>query len=135
MEFVEPVLLALAAGAAVGAGETASTAVQDAYRGLKTATGRVLRRKVAAEVDEAGTEVEAVVEERLADPRTHRDELEAALTRADPEERAELLVAARRLLDLVDPEEPALTKFRMELRDNKGVQVGDRNTQHNHFGA
>ncbi|PSL52709.1 hypothetical protein B0I31_112178 [Saccharothrix carnea] len=133
MEFVEPVLLALAAGAAVGAGETASTAVQDAYRGLKTATGRVLRRKVTAEADDA--EVEAVVEERLADPGTHRDELEAALTRADPEERAELLVAARRLLDLVDPEDPALTKYRVELRDNKGVQVGDHNTQTNHFGA
>ncbi|OKI36393.1 hypothetical protein A6A25_21860 [Saccharothrix sp. CB00851] len=131
MEFVEPVLLALAAGAAVGAGETASSAVQDAYRGLKTATGRVLRRKVTAE----GTEVEAVVEERLADPRTHRDELEAALTEADPDERAELLAAARRLLDLVNPEDPALTKFRMELRDNKGVQVGNHNVQHNHFGA
>lgn len=133
MEFVEPVLLALTAGAAVGAGEAASTAVQDAYRGLKAAAGKVLRREVTSGDDE--TEAEAVIEGQLADPRVHRDELEAALVHADPDERAELLTAARRLLELVDPQDVAAAKYRVDLRDNKGVQVGDHNTQTNHFGA
>ncbi|XVS62099.1 hypothetical protein ACQPYE_28035 [Actinosynnema sp. CA-299493] len=133
MEFVEPVLLALTAGAAVGAGETASTAVQDAYRGLKTAAGKVLRSKVADEGDEAATE--AAVEERLTEPQVHRDELVAALAETDPDERAEVLTAAHRLLELIDPQDVAAAKYRVELRDNKGVQVGDHNTQTNHFGA
>ncbi|MEU4742839.1 hypothetical protein AB0G02_20570 [Actinosynnema sp. NPDC023658] len=133
MEFVEPVLLALTAGAAVGAGETASTAVQDAYRGLKIAAGKVLRRKVADEGDELGTE--AAVEERLAEPQVYRDELEAALAEADPDERAEVLTAARTLLELVDPQDVTTAKYQLELRDNQGVQVGDHNTQTNHFGA
>lgn len=131
LEFVEPVVLALTAGAAAGAGGVASTAVQDAYKGLKTAAGRVVRRKASSEgsVDEP----DAVVEEQLLDPQAHRSQLEAALAHADPVEQAELLAAAHTLLELLDPQVREVGKYRVELRDNKGVQVGDHNTQTNTF--
>ena len=71
----------------------------------------------------------------MAGPRSHRAELEAALTDAGVEKDADVVAAARRVLELVDPEGVAVGKYQVVLLDNKGVQVGDHNTQTNSFGA
>jgi hypothetical protein len=131
IESVELVVAALAAGAAAGARDAASTAVKDAYEGLKSLTRKALRRSDSAADEEGIAEVEA----GLADPGAHRKELAAALISAGVEADGELVAAARRVLELVDPEGASAGKYQIVLRDNKGVQVGDHNTQTNMFNA
>jgi hypothetical protein len=106
IESVDLVLAALSAGAAAGVTTTASTAVTDAYAGVKSLTRKALRRN------------DPDLDEQLANPEAHGAELRAALTAAEPTE--ELVAAARSLL--------ALTKYQVDIKDSKGIQVGDHNT-------
>lgn len=108
-------MAALGAGAAAGVSDTASTAVTDAYSGLKALTRKALRR--------SGREDERLPE-RLADPEAHRDELVAALAAAGAGQDAELIAAAAAMLRLTGQR----GKYVIDVHDNKGVQIGDGNT-------
>jgi hypothetical protein len=134
VESVELVVAALAAGAAVGAGETASTAVKDAYAGLKALALRLLRR-VESVPSEAIAVVEADAVTAVDDENgvEQRQELAAALTVAGVGEDDQLVVAALRVLELADPAGSQAGKYRVLLHGNKGVQVGDNNVQTNTF--
>lgn len=129
IESVELVVAALAAGAATGVGETTSTAVQDAYAGVKALTLRVLGRGESV----PSAVVEAVEKDSVGLVGEGRRELVAALTAVDAGRDAELVAAARRVLELADPAGIDAGKYRVLVRDNKGVQVGDHNTQTNTF--
>lgn len=134
IESVELVVAALAAGAAAGAGETASTAVRDAYSGVKTLALRVLRR--AGSVPPAvvaAVESDAVTVVDDASGAEQRRELAAALTAAGAGADDQLVAAALRLLELSDLAGMRAGKYRVLLHGNKGVQVGDNNVQTNHF--
>ncbi|MGW4062824.1 hypothetical protein ACWEGE_31390 [Amycolatopsis sp. NPDC004747] len=134
IESVELVVAALAAGAAAGAKETASTAVKDAYVGVKSLAVRALRRAepVPAEVVEL-VEADAVTSAGEKSGTVGRSELTAALTAADAGVDEELLAAALKVLELTDPDRTRAGKYRVLLHSNKGVQVGDHNTQTNTF--
>ncbi|MBE8519450.1 hypothetical protein ILP97_18390 [Amycolatopsis sp. H6(2020)] len=134
IESVELVVAALAAGAATGAKETASTAVKDAYAGVKSLAVRVLRRAepVPAEVVEM-VEADAVTSAGDENGTAGRHQLTAALTAADAGADEELVAAALKLLELTDPDGTHAGKYRVLLHGNKGVQVGDHNTQTNTF--
>jgi hypothetical protein len=134
IESVELVVAALAAGAAAGAGETASTAVKDAYAGVKMLAVRVLRRAktVPVEVVEL-VEADAVTLARDESGTAGRRELTAALAAADAGADEELVAAALKVLELTDPDGTGAGKYRVLLHGNKGVQVGDHNTQTNTF--
>jgi hypothetical protein len=121
---VEIIVAALAAGATAGVTNTASSAVQDAYTGLRDALRRRLRGRGRAEealdAQETDTGVwQARVGEDLTDSGADRDD--------------DVLAAAQRLLALVDSAGTRAGKYTVDLRDAKGVQVGDHNTQHNTF--
>ncbi|WP_340681774.1 hypothetical protein LCL61_23910 [Amycolatopsis coloradensis] len=133
IESVELVVAALAAGAAVGARETASNAVKDAYSGVKTLALRTLRRSdsVPPEVVEA---VESDAITPIEDGAARRRELTAALAAADAGADDELVAAALKVLELTDPAGTQEGKYRVLMHGNKGVQVGDHNTQTNTFG-
>ncbi|ONI86977.1 hypothetical protein ALI144C_10055 [Actinosynnema sp. ALI-1.44] len=111
----ELVVAALGAGAAAGVSDTASTAVKDAYSGLKSLTRKALRRD--------GRDGERL----LADPTAHRDELVAALTTVDAEPDVDLVAAAKTVLHLTGHIDQR-GKYVVDVHDNKGVQVGDGNT-------
>ncbi|MFC9250056.1 hypothetical protein [Amycolatopsis thailandensis] len=134
IDSVELVVAALGAGAAVGARETASTAVEDAYASVKTLALRTLRRGESVPP--------AVVEAVESDAITHVDidtdggvaqrrELETALIAADAGADEELVAAALKVLELTDAAQAG--RYRVLLHGNKGVQVGDHNTQTNNF--
>ncbi|MEV6648811.1 hypothetical protein [Amycolatopsis sp. NPDC051371] len=131
---MELVVAALAAGAAVGARETASTAVEDAYSGAKTLALRALRR---AEPVQSAV-VEAVERDAITptdDERgiSQRRELGAALAAADAGADDELVAAALKVLELADPAGSQAGKYRVFLHGNNGTVVGDHNTQTNNF--
>jgi hypothetical protein len=125
---VEPVSLvvaALLAGSAAGVTSASSSMVTDAYAALKG----LVRRRVAAR--RAGAE--AIVDREQQDPAAWEAELVPVLTEAQVDQDEQIVTAARQLLALVDPSGAAAGKYTVDLREAKGVQVGDHNVQHNQF--
>jgi len=102
MTGAELIVAALAAGASAGLTDTVSSAVKDAYTDLRAA----LRQRLTNH----GRPVEAATAAEIAASGADRDE--------------EVLSAARRLLAAVD-------QPRIDLREAKGVRVGDHDTRHN----
>jgi hypothetical protein len=122
---VDPVSLivgALAVGAGAGVKETATQAVKDAYAGLRRLVASQFRGHASAEV--------ALVEHET-DPATWRAPLEKALTSTGAISDAEILTAAGKLMELVDPAGAQAGKYVVDLRFAKNVQVGDHNRQVN----
>lgn len=109
------VVAALLAGAAKGMGETATTAVKDAYGVLKSRLRAVFAGDAAANV---------VLAEHEADPDTYeaplRKKLEAAGV-ADLSWEAELVVAAQQVLAVADPEGVRVGRYAVgSIRADRG---------------
>jgi hypothetical protein len=124
MDPVTLIVAALAAGAASGAGEAATTAVKDAYQGLRRLVSARFAGRNAAEV---------ALAEHETDPDTWQAPLARELiqtsTNADPE----VIEAAQRLMALLDQTGTRAGKYTVDLRGAQGVQVGDDNRQFNQF--
>jgi len=118
---VDLIVTALTAGAAAGITDTASNAIRDAYATLS----QLVRRRLT---DRGGQAVALDAEE--TDPAVWETRLRAELTGTGVDHDDQVLAAAQELLARL--EAPA-TQYRVDLRDAKGVQVGDHNTQTNHF--
>jgi hypothetical protein len=114
----------LAAGAASGAGQAATTAVKDAYQGLKRLVSARFTGRKAAEV---------ALTEHEADPETWRAPLAAELVRTAAVDDPQVIEAAQRLMALLDEAGSKNGKYTVDLRGAQGAQVGDHNTQHNTF--
>jgi hypothetical protein len=126
MEPVTLILTALAAGAALGVKDTASSAVQDAYEGLKA----LVRRRLAGRRD-AG-----LVLDRFGEaPETWKAPLAQELAAAGAAGDAGLVEAAQALLRLADPAGSLAGSYVVQVSGGQGVQVGDHNIQHNTFGT
>ncbi|MEV6305496.1 hypothetical protein AB0M02_39200 [Actinoplanes sp. NPDC051861] len=124
MEPVTLVVSALAAGALAGAGDTAATAVKDAYTALKTAVAKKFSGKPAAEV---------VLAEHADDPDTYEKPLAKHLQQAGADTDPRIVELATALLDAMKDQGSLPGKYQVTLENAKGVQVGDGNIQHNTF--
>jgi hypothetical protein len=124
---VDPVSVietALAAGAAAGIADVATSAARDTYAALRHLVRRRLADVTGAHQVLAGHEVE---------PGRWRAELVHVLDGAGAGHDEEILGLARRLLAATDPAGTAAGKYAVDLRQARGVQVGDQNVQHNTF--
>jgi hypothetical protein len=126
MDPVTLVLTALAAGAGLGLKDAASTAVTDAYNGLKA----LVRRKLAGRRDG-----ELALTRYEQDPQVWGEPLAQELNQARAANDGDLVVAAQAVMRLVDPAGSAAGKYSVVIHGSQGVQVGDHNTQHNTFGS
>jgi hypothetical protein len=126
MDPVTLILTALAAGAAAGAKDTASTAVKDAYAGLKAKIKTLLSRRKDGEL------VLARYEES---PRTWEAPLASELAAAGADKDEGLVTAAQAVLSMADEPGWRAGKYTVQIHGGQGVQVGDRNVQHNVFGT
>jgi hypothetical protein len=126
MDPITLIVTALAAGAALGMRDTASSAVKDAYAGLKA----LARKRLGSRPD---GELVLAKHERV--PETWRELLTAELDQAGAGNDSGLLAAAEALMYLVDEAGARAGKYAVDLRGAQGVQIGDRNTQHNVFRA
>ncbi|MDQ2882873.1 MAG: hypothetical protein M3Y48_17280 [Actinomycetota bacterium] len=124
MSGVELVAAALTAGATAGLTDTAHAAVHDAYTRLVSA----VRHRLGRDDRE-----DAVLDEHASDPIVRHEQLVAVLTSADAGEDTELVAAARRLLTQIDPLSVQGGKYVVDLREAKGVQIGDNPTMTLHF--
>jgi hypothetical protein len=124
MEPVSLIVGALAAGAVKGVGETAAAAVKDAYEGLKAAVAARFADKPTAEV---------VLAAHVQDPDTYDKPLAKHLSETGADTDPRIVQLAQTLMGLLDEQGAAAGKYRVDLRDAQGVQVGDHNTQTNTF--
>jgi len=126
MDAVTLILTALAAGAALGAKDTASSAVQDAYRSLKA----LVKKRLLGRRDG-----ELVLSRFEQAPDTWESPLAAELTAVGAGNDADLVEAAQALMSLADAAGSRAGIYSVQVFGGQGVQVGDRNTQHNTFGT
>ncbi|WP_201754077.1 hypothetical protein [Micromonospora rubida] len=106
----------IAAALAAGAGAGTSAAVVDVYTGLRDALRRRLTGRRAAE---------QLLEADEADPGVWERRIGAELADSGADRDEEILTAAGRLLDLVDPEGSRAGRYPVDLRGARGAQIGD----------
>jgi hypothetical protein len=122
MDPIALIVTALAAGAGAGVKDTASSAVKDAYEGLKAMVkGRFSGRPDA----------ELILASHATAPETWERPLAAQLAATGVD--AELVAAAQTLMELTDAAGARAGKYAVDNRSSQGVQVGDYNVQHNTF--
>jgi hypothetical protein len=122
MDPVSLVVGALAAGAGAGLKDTAAAGVKDAYAGLKQLLVRRFSGKPAAEV---------ALAEHETDPDTWRAPLEKALTELGATGDGDVLAAAQRVMELLDPAGAQAGIYVTDAHGAQNVQVGSHNRQVN----
>ena len=126
MDPITLIVTALAAGAALGAQDTVSSMVKDAYVGLKV----LVRRRLGGR---PGAELVLVKHEQA--PETWQAPLMAELAETGADSDRDLVAAAQALLDLIREAEGRTGKYTADVRGAQGVQIGDHNRQENVFNA
>jgi hypothetical protein len=126
MDPITLIVTALAAGAALGAQDTVSAMVKDAYAGLKV----LVKRRLGG-----GPGAELVLARHEQAPETWQAPLMAELAEAGADGDGDLITAAQALLDLVGGAEGRAGKYTVDVRRAQGAQIGDHNRQDNVFHA
>ena len=126
MDPITLIVTALAAGAALGAQDTVSAMVKDAYAGLKA----LVRKRLGG-----GPGAELVLAKHEQAPETWQAPLMAELAETGADGDRDLIAAAQALLDLIGEAEGRTGKYTVDVRGAQGVQIGDHNRQDNVFNA
>jgi hypothetical protein len=126
MDPITLIVTALAAGAALGLKESASSAVRDAYAGLKA----LVKRRLAGRPD-----AELVLSRHEEAPEMWQAPLMAELSDASADRDADLVKAAQTLMILVDEVGARAGKYTVDAGGAQGVQIGDHTRQDNVFHA
>ena len=126
MDPVTLIVTALAAGAASALQDDAKATVSTALARLRALAGKRLSARPAGQV---------VLAQHEQAPDLYGKPLEHELTQAGAATDVELASAARELMKLLDAAGSAAGKYTVTVQDSSGVQVGDNNTQVNHFGT
>jgi hypothetical protein len=126
MDPITLIVTALAAGAALGAQDTVSAMVKDAYAGLKA----LVKKRLGG-----GPGAELVLAKHEQAPATWQAPLMAELAETGADGDRDLIAAAQALLELVGGAESRTGKYTVDVRRAQGVQIGDHNRQDNVFKA
>ena len=130
MDPITLIVAALVAGAATGAldevKDGAKAGIKAAYAKLRSLAGRRVAGNRGAE---------AALAEIETDPDTWKAPFTAKLTQLDAGSDADLVAAAKAFMELHDAAGARAGKYNVTVNNSQGVQVGDGNTQINHFGA
>ena len=126
MDPITLIVTALAAGAALGVTDAASSAVKDAYAGLKA----LVERRFAGRLD-----AELVLAKHENAPETWQAPLRAELGEAGADRDHDVVAAAQALMSLLDEAGARTGKYAIDVRGAQGVQIGDHNRQDNVFNA
>lgn len=130
MDAIALIVTALATGASAGALEALKDDVKDKARAAYAKLRGLARRRVAGQPG-----AELVLAEHEADPDTWAAPLAKKLTAAGAADDADLVAAAKALMDLVDAAGARAGKYNVMVKNSQGVQIGDQNIQVNRFGA
>lgn len=120
------IVAALAAGASAAVKDTAGQAVKEGYAALKALIKRKFGGKQMAE---------AVLESHEVEPQVWEKPLERELAEAGADQDEELVLKAKELLAVVDPEGTSAGKYNVVVSGGHGVYVGDKGTVTMNFGV
>lgn len=128
MEPITLIVTALAAGASSGAIEGLAGTVKENAKVTFAKLYEATRRRF-----EGNTSAEVILSEHQNDPAAYEAPLAMKLAGAGAADDTELLAAAKALMELVDQRGASSGKYDVTIKNSKGVQVGDGNTQFNKF--
>ena len=130
MESITLIVTALAAGASSGAIEGLTDNVKDAAKAAYAKLHDLLQRRFRGNAS-----AELILAEYQADPATYEAPLAKKLTEAGAADDADLVAAAKALMDLLDQAGARAGKYNVKIDNSEGVYVGDGGIQVNRFGA
>lgn len=128
MDPITLIITALAAGAASGAIDGLKDTAKDAALAVYAKLRGLAHKRVAARPD--GDRALARFE---TSPVTWKPVLTEELTESGAADDAELLAAAKELMELIDRAGASRGKYNVTITGGEGVQVGDGNVQTNTF--
>ena len=128
MDPVTLIITALAAGVSQGAVAALSDDLKDAVAKAYAKLRGLARKRVAATPDG-----ERALDRYETAPDTWRPVLTAELTASKAADDAELVAAAKALMELVDQAGARQGKYNITVTGGQGVQIGEGNTQTNTF--
>jgi hypothetical protein len=130
MEPVTLILAALTAGASAGALDALKDDAKDKAKAAYAKLQGLVKKRVSGR-----PHAELALAEYDSAPLKWEGLLTAELTEAGAAQDADLLSAAKALMELIDQAGARSGKYAVTISDSRGVQVGDGNTQVNHFGV
>lgn len=130
MDAIALIVTALATGASAGALEALKDDVKDKAKAAYARLRGLAKKRIA---DQPGSDL--VLAKHEAHPETWEAPLAMMLTDAGAADDADLVAAAKALMDLVDAAGARAGKYNVTIKDSQGVQVGDHNIQVNRFGG
>jgi hypothetical protein len=128
---VDPVTLivtALATGASAGTIDALKDDLRDAAKRAYAKLRELAKKRVAGRPDG-----ELALERHESAPQRWESVLAGELSEAGAASDADLVAAAKALMELVDRAGARTGKYNVTIKDSKGVQVGDSNIQVNRF--
>jgi hypothetical protein len=128
MDPITLIVAALAAGASTGALSALQDDVKDAVKFSYSKLRGMLTKRVAGNPG-----AELTLAEYETDPATWEGPLTAKLKQVGAADDADLVAAAKALMELVDQSGARAGKYNVTIKHAKGVQVGDGNIQVNRF--
>ena len=128
MDPITLIITALAAGAAAGAIDGLKDTAKDAAKAAYAKLRGLARKRVAARPDG-----QLALERYETAPDTWKPVLTAELTEAKAADDADLVAAAKELMELVDKAGASQGKYNVTITGGQGIQVGEGNTQSNVF--
>jgi hypothetical protein len=131
MGWMDPITLivaAIAAGVSTGAISALQDDVKEAAKSAYARVRGLVARRVAGNPG-----AELTLAEYEADPGNWEAPLAAKLKQVGAADDAELVTAAKALMELVDKAGARAGKYNVTITGSTGVQVGDGNTQFNRF--
>lgn len=126
MEPINLIVTALASGAAAGAKATTNEAVKDAYKGLVSLVKKRFQGKSTAEM---------VLVEHKKEPKTWEAPLKSQLKEVDANKDEEIINAAKKLMELVNPEGSADGTYNINIGSAYGSATGNNATVNNNYGG
>lgn len=126
MDPITLIVTALAAGAASALQDDVKGTVKAAFTRLRT----LARNRLAGR-----SNGEFVLEQHEQTPEIYEKPLEHELKESGAATDPELITAAQELMNLLDAHGAAAGKYVVSIQNSAGVQVGDHNSQVNHFGG
>jgi RIP homotypic interaction motif len=130
MDPITLIVTALAAGATAGGLDTVKDATKAAIQSAYAKLRGLAKQRVAGQPDG-----ELALDRHETSPQKWESLLTAELTEAGAAGDADLVAAAKALMELVDSVGARAGKYNVTVANSRGVQVGDGNVQFNNFGG
>jgi len=119
MDEINIITMALATGAGAALKSTAEKAVKEAYNGLK----RLVQRRFKEKENNQG---DMILQSHEQEPEVWAKPLESALIKVEADKNEDIIKAAQKLLELIEPKQAAMGKFNIQANKIEGLVQAEK---------